>query len=354
MIGGVTCHAFDYDPEYRNCPPFPARVGHPSMRLVEGKNPEEAATPFQKPTVVVVIGDGRSGSTVLDIVLGSHPNIEGVGALRKLPRSGWVPDTDRRCACGSPIHACPFWIRVYERWTEAVGEEGLARYIELQDRYERFRAWPRLLIEAHKPSPSFLAYARMTSALYEAIQGVSGTRVILDSSKKPVRAYALLASRSLDVRVLHLVRDGRGVVWSRLKSLDRDVDAGIPKDWPATRPWRTTVHWTQVNLESEWVARRAGEANASRVEYESFVERPGELLERISSVVGEDLSGLVNGLANGQEMHPGHRVGGNRMRLSGPVRLRPDMEWTTKLKPTDRRTFWRMAGWLARRYGYAR
>ena len=50
----------------------------------------------------------------------------------------------------------------------------------------------------------------------------------------------------------------------------------------------------------------------------------------------------------------GHRVGGNRMRFSGTVRLRPDLEWTTKLPAGDSETFWRIAGWLARRYGYVR
>jgi hypothetical protein len=308
-----------------------------------------------RPRVVSIIGSGRSGSTVLDIVLGNHPRIEGVGALSKLPRSGWVPDDDRRCSCGSPIHACPYWVGVYERWIDAVGDDGLTRYIDLQARYEHSsKRWPRLLLEERSPSPAFLAYAHMTAALYASIRDVSGKPVILDSSKKPIRTYALLATGIIDVRVLHLVRDGRGVVWSRLKSLPRDVEAGVPASRPPTPPWRTTLHWTQANIESEWVTRRAGRSNASRIAYESLVETPGELLERISPVVGEDLSELVEGLENGEEMHAGHRVGGNRMRFSGSVRLRPDLEWTTKLPSGDGRTFWRMAGWLARRYGYAR
>ena len=77
-------------------------------------------------------------------------------------------------------------------------------------------------------------YAEMTAALYRSISDVSGKTVILDSSKKPLRTYALLATGTVDVRVLHLVRDGRGVVWSRLKSLPRDVEArctvGAPLD----------------------------------------------------------------------------------------------------------------------------
>jgi Sulfotransferase family len=310
---------------------------------------------FGPPRVVSIIGSGRSGSTILDILLGSHPNIEGVGALSKLPRSGWIPDDDRRCSCGSPIHSCPYWVGVYERWIDTVGAGGLKRYIDLQARYEHSsKGWPRLLLEERSPSSTFLEYGHMTAALYASIRDVSGKRVILDSSKKPIRTYALLASGAVDVRVLHLVRDGRGVVWSRLKSLPRDVEAGVPAARPPTAPWRTTLHWSQANIESEWVTRRAGRSNAARIAYESLVNTPGELLERISPVIDEDVSELMHRLERGQEMHAGHRVGGNRVRFSGSLHLRPDLEWMTELPSSDRTTFWRMAGWLARRYGYVR
>ena len=326
-----------------------------SMRLTHDRRSPEGSSHDDPPRVVSIIGSGRSGSTLLDIVVGSHPNIEGVGALAKLPRSGWTPDDDRRCSCGSPIHRCPYWTAVHERWLEAVGGDGLARYVELQDRYERSsRQWPRLALERRRPSESFLEYARMTAALYRAIGHVSGKSVILDSSKKPLRTYALLASGALDVRVLHLVRDGRGVVWSRLKALPRDVEAGVPSTRPPTSPWRTTLHWTQSNLESELVMRRAGPSKAARVTYEGFVGTPGALLRAISPVIGEDLGELEHGLEEGRTMHAGHRVGGNRMRFSGSVLLRPDLEWMAKLPEGDRTTFWRMAGWLARRYGYER
>ena len=292
---------------------------------------------------------------MLDIVLGSHPDIEGVGALSKLPRSGWTQDDDRRCACGSPIHACPYWTEVFERWSEIVGVGGLGRYINLQARYEQStKGWPRLLVEQRRPSPAFLEYARMTAALYRSIGAVSGKPVILDSSKKPVRTYALIASGELDVRVLHLVRDGRGVVWSRMKPLPRDVEAGVPSARLPTSPWRTTLHWCQSNIESEWVTRRAGRSHGARIGYESLVDTPGALLQRISPIVGVDLSEVMERIEDGGAMHAGHRVGGNRMRFAGEVRLRPDLEWTTKLPSSDSATFWRMAGWLARRYGYAR
>jgi hypothetical protein len=211
-----------------------------------------------------------------------------------------------------------------------------------------------VLIEERRHSLKFVAYSQMTAALYEAIRDVGGISVIVDSSKRPIRTYALLANPRLDVRVIHIVRDGRGVIWSRLKARSRDVAAGVRSDRQATLPSRSTFHWVLANLESEWVARRAGANKTLRVTYESFVEHPDQVLRQISQVLGEDLSSLADRMANGGAMNPGHLVGGNRVRMSGRLALRPDLEWKVKLPSTEVRTFWRLAGWLARRYGYSR
>ena len=40
--------------------------------------------------VLKITGLGRSGSTILDIVLGNHPQIENVGEVGNLIRNGWI------------------------------------------------------------------------------------------------------------------------------------------------------------------------------------------------------------------------------------------------------------------------
>lgn len=306
------------------------------------------------PTILSIVGAGHSGSTILDIILGNDPRIEGVGEIHKLPRSGWIQDEDRRCACGSPIHSCPYWLDVQAHWNERFDGQ-LESYIALQDRFEGSRSsWPRLLVEARRQTQAFRRYADMTAGLYEAIRDVSGKSVIVDSSKKPIHTYALLANPRLNVRVIHLVRDGRGIVWSKSKSLDRDVEAGVPSDRGPVSPRRSTAHWILANLESEAVVARAGRSNALRISYEAFVERPGDVLRAVGSLAEEDLGSLADAVAAERPMQAGHKVGGNRVRRSGSVSLRPDFSWTTGLQPRDARTFWRLAGWLARRYGYAR
>lgn len=82
--------------------------------------------------VLKITGLGRSGSTILDVVLGNHPDIESVGEASNLIRNGWISreslrgipkDRLRRptCTCGkrldvlyvdAPDEACPFWSSV--------------------------------------------------------------------------------------------------------------------------------------------------------------------------------------------------------------------------------------------------
>jgi hypothetical protein len=95
--------------------------------------------------VLYITGLGRSGSTILDVVLGNHPHIESVGEVTRLIRTGWVsrkslrgidPKRLRRplCTCGKRLdvpevedaeEVCPFWSRVRHR--ELPGAPGRLR-----------------------------------------------------------------------------------------------------------------------------------------------------------------------------------------------------------------------------------
>ncbi len=46
-----------------------------------------AQTPVK---ILKITGLGRSGSTILDVVLGNHPQIESVGEVGNLVRNGWI------------------------------------------------------------------------------------------------------------------------------------------------------------------------------------------------------------------------------------------------------------------------
>ena len=66
-------------------------------------------------------------------------------------------------------------------------------------------------------------YAELTARRLRAILKVSGAEVVVDSTKNPPYAYFLRAAQAAGVglRVLHLVRDSRGVVHSWMKRVAR-------------------------------------------------------------------------------------------------------------------------------------
>ena len=60
--------------------------------------------------VLFIGGLGRSGSTLVDRVLGQTPGVCSVGELVFLWERGLL--ANERCGCGEPFDGCPFWKEV--------------------------------------------------------------------------------------------------------------------------------------------------------------------------------------------------------------------------------------------------
>lgn len=324
----------------------------PAHRRQEGSRLRPEATPEAPIRVLYVVGSGRSGSTVLDTVLGSHPQVESVGELTNLVGQGF--EQELFCACGQRTPECPFWARLRERWRQRLGFEDLAGYRRLQRCFERTLRLPATGLQAAFRTPAYRDYARRTTALFAALREVSGKAVLVDSSKGAPRALALACMPGIDLRLLHLVRDGRGVAYSLARSIQRDERAGVQRDLPPRPVRRTALMWTVANLSAELVALTAARGRSFRLRYEDFVTDPATTLEAIGELAGLDYSAVAAALARGDAMPVGHTVAGNRVRMSGSVRLRLDEAWREGLGVEERKRFERVAGWLLRRYGYAR
>lgn len=302
--------------------------------------------------VIYVMSAGRSGSTVLDTILGNHPAVESVGELTNLAYSGWL--NGEYCACGQRGNVCPFWSEVRQEWAKQTGADDVTGYLALQSKFERFRRWPQLLREERGPSTIFQAYSQQTQNLFKAIQMVSGKSLIVDSSKNPVRAFALSLMPEIDLYLIHLIRDGRGVAWSLKKAYKKDERAGVQRDFAPRPVWRTTVFWITVNLLATWVRHKLNHKKSIQVRYEDFVVNPREKLVSIGQLIGLEFTQVAEAVENGTALPVGHTIAGNRLRMAGSVRLKADTEWMQKLPTNDQRLFWIMAGWLMRRYDYQR
>lgn len=314
--------------------------------------PEPAAEEASQ-RVVYIMGVVRSGSTVLDKILGNHPDIQSGGELCHLPRHGWMDD--QFCSCGRRAGACEFWSEVRREWVRRTGGDRVEAYNALIDKMEARRWWlPSLGSRPRRSSSQFQEYAEATRALLASIRAISGKPVIVDASKRCTRVLALALIPQIDLRVVHLVRDARGMAWSMKKHLLANEKAGVPQSYEPLSVWRSAVGWAVRNLESASVRRRLPAARSIRIRYEDLVAAPAGALAKIGRLIDVDLTHLAEALVAGGAIRVEHALTGNRLRMAGSVRLRPDLEWTTKMSSWDRSVCWLLSGWLLRRYGYDR
>ena len=303
-------------------------------------------------TVLYIGGWGRSGSTLLDRMLGQLPGLASLGEVRELWQRGVMEN--RPCGCGEPFHDCPFWTEVGTR--AFGGWDALDREAVLQLRYSLDRPWsaPVLLAAGARRGGGRLAsYRTILGRLYAAIQATSGARVVVDSSKLPTHALILRGVPGVDLRLLHLVRDSRGVVFSWQKRVLNRVTSGEPRYMEKYGPISASVRYDLYNGLTRMVGRMG--VPYLRVRYEDLVHEPKRtlalILRHAGEPPGEERFGFVN---NGSvSLAPNHTVDGNPMRFSvGPVQLRVDDQWKLAMRPSSRRWVTALTAPLLLDYGY--
>lgn len=299
--------------------------------------------------LVYIGGFGRSGSTLLELALGSRPGTCALGELVHLWERGLRDD--QSCGCGHRFSACPFWQHVGQRafggWDRVDVEEVLA----LKHRVDRNRFVPRLL--APRLPPQRLAevgtYASLYVAIYRAALEITGAQVVVDSSKHVSLLACLRRHEELDLRLVHVVRDSRGVAYSWAKRVRRPEIVDSVAYMPQYSPTQAGVLWMAHNAMFEAVT--AAGTPRLLVRYEDFARAPGATLDAVARYAGlRDVGG-----DQGAELllRPTHTVAGNPMRFrTGNVAVRADDEWRSAMAPRARRWVAALTWPLRARYGY--
>ncbi|WP_246075487.1 sulfotransferase [Nonomuraea terrae] len=290
----------------------------------------------RSPVRVIYLGGlGRSGTTLLERLLGELPGVVALGEVVHLWERGVI--AEELCGCGRPFPACPFWRQVGQRafggWTRGHAE----RILTLRRRIDRTRRIARI------DHPDLAEYARAYRSLYEAV----GAPVVVDSSKHASLACCLVAS-GVDVRVVHVVRDPRAVAHSWGKLVPRPENGRPMTRWG---PARTALHWWAQNTALELLPGRG--ARVTRIRYEDLVATPGATLGGLAGqleLVQPDLSFIEGHTA---WLGPSHTASGNPMRFHvGRVELQRDDSWRSGLPGGDRRVVAALTWPLRARYGY--
>ncbi|HZS34181.1 MAG TPA: sulfotransferase [Methylomirabilota bacterium] len=327
-----------------------------SLRLVRHDPPTAPAPGDSAPaapsvgTVLYIAGYGRSGSTALSIVLGTHRDMAAVGELTHLLDDWSAPN--RACACGRAYPACPFWGDLF------ASPPGPS----LSDTIRRIDSsrLPAVLRTAPGSASDRRAYRDVQRAILAHVRARTGKAIVVDSSKSARRAagrvWALTRLAGEDVYLLHLVRSGLATVESLVRTGDNWALEGHTPLGRLTAS-RVALGWLRTNLWVSLLGRLVGPERYRRMRYEDFLADPATSLRTIGAFLRVDVEELVTRVQRADEFVVSHVVGGNRLRMQRAVRLwHPAAAAAPGSAPAllerDRRRFLALAGWLEHRYGY--
>ena len=290
-----------------------------------------------------------SGSTLLAFLLGSHPQIATVGEMDGLI-PGENPD-QFLCSCGRAIRCCEFWRSVKATMQEKGHAFDVSHFdtkLRLQGsgplKYLRYGSTRHHTLDGLRDAMLYampgerraaLALVARNAALVDSVLEVTGKKVFVDTSKGRHKLEPLRRFSGLDIRIIHLVRDARGVVASMLRH-GRSLDAGeAARNW---RKWHEKLRCSMGSFPQSCV---------TTLRYEDLCSDADLAMDRVCRFCGVDPDARVTDYRAAP-----HHIIGNSMRLRDKSEIVLDERWRRELDPDQLREIRRVTGAGRRRHGY--
>ena len=258
-------------------------------------------------TLIYIAGFGFSGSTLLDMLLGSDPHVAGLGEMMYLP--DYVTN-GKRCTCGQLVRACTVWGRVLP-----APDAPEARFFG--PRYHHDTLYRRVAQRGYRFDDDDRAWSRYQFELLRAVGAATGKDVFVDSSKNlaRLRFYQAVCPADFRLRVLHLVREPLGVMESGKKYMT---------------PMRAALGWLRTNYAIASYRRRGG-IPALPLTYRALALEPLATLNRAHVFCGiPAISALPVCTVAGK-----HNIEGNPSRYRF-THIYYDDDWKRVLRPLEK------------------
>jgi hypothetical protein len=230
-----------------------------------------------KTEIVYIVGLGRSGTTLLDLLLGSHPNLVGLGEIFHftMPNSKRLSQSSKiLCSCGQSMEKCLFWGPITVALREANGKSASEKY----------------------------------GIIFDHFSHTFGNNVIpIDSSKNLEALEVLLTKSGKKIKPIFMIRDVRG--WSTsIRRLSGDT-----KSW--LLPLKKLSLWQFFHwyLDNRAMIRFLRNENLPffKLSYEELSLYPLRTLKKLCEFMEVDYN-LTNWELSESNSH---NVLGNRMRI---------------------------------------
>ena len=296
-----------------------------------------------------IAGSGRSGSTILGRTLAQVRGWIYCGELRL---GFFALAANRLCGCGMPAQECAFWRAVIEHAFGTFDRAVLERGAELSKRValNRHAALHLSPFRSSRFQSEVAEYAFIAAQIYRSMQAVSGAEVIIDTSKMPGYYLAMRENESIDMYMVHLVRDSRAVAFSNRR---KNLAPGNPNAvtfMPIQDPAVVAMAWNLKNAFVDMAMSTAGKSILLR--YEDFIANPVRHVGAVIEMVGskqrppEIRDGTI-------EIGTDHSLAGNPIRFDrGVVHLRVDDEWRAAMQRRHQALVTSLTWPMLMAYGY--
>jgi hypothetical protein len=301
--------------------------------------------------LLYIAGWGRSGTTILDNILGQLKGFTSVGELRWVWERGLIEN--RRCGCGEQFQDCPYWKQVLHWAYDVLDQVDATEMMQACHRTSGNRNIPAMLLRrgrgVHEAGSN--RYFEALTRLYAAVRDVTDSRVIVDSSKDPVYGSIVAQIPFVDLYTLHVVRDPRAVAYSWMTPKLRNDDSG-PSYMLTFNPVASSLLWDACNPASESLGSLSPDRYL-RIRYEDFVVQPRESVMQILKLLHEDADRLPFLSETTVTLSPIHTFSGNPSRFqTGPVEIKLDSRWRKGLGRSTNALISILTSPLLKRYGY--
>jgi hypothetical protein len=251
--------------------------------------------------IIYIIGAGRSGTTLLDILLGNQPEVFSAGELNRFLKRNGVPHSARDK-------------EVADFWSDVRNSVGLLSE-QLKKTAEKLEYHSGFFFKYVVGRKQMKAYETFNQQLFAAIDERSGScSVIVDSSKYPMRAKHLSKIFKDKISFVYLQRNPSDVVNSFGK---KDVEQ------PAKSAISAHVYLFVVNVLARYVLYGLKKSHrCSTISYDQLVSEPEILFNQLSEDLNVDSSHVLSKLSSREKFRVGMLFDGNRLRSKPEVELK--------------------------------
>lgn len=172
--------------------------------------------------VLYIIGDRRSGTTLLDYLLSRNENCFSVGEMSLIGnfvnKIGAGSACNYKCTCGKSVEECDFWAPIIESFLKVYSDINV-KYSNIKPVYlirKFFFDFSGLLDQIVLINKS---NNDKNILLYSLIKDNFEPFCIIDSSKNVEKASSLSRSKEIDIGYIYIEKEMFGVVKSKIKWL---------------------------------------------------------------------------------------------------------------------------------------